>query len=200
MTTATHDAQGRVQAKDSASAAGGGMPGAAHWYMLTVVGKDRPAIVARITSALYEGGCNLGEASMTRLGGNFTVMLMVQYAGNTAALEGLVAPVSESLGLKLHVDRIEGQLHRHPEADVHISVFGADRAGIVAQVTTALAEAGLDILDLQSDVAGTEDKPIYIMQIEGRALQGVAALGAAVQILDGQGMEVHLEPIDLMLG
>ena len=178
-----------------------------HWFMLTVVGKDRPAIVARITAALYDSGCNLGEASMTRLGGNFTVMLMVQYAGSTAAeldrtaaLEQLVAPVCESLGLKLHVDKIEGQLHRHPEADVHIRVFGADRAGIVAQVTTVLADAGLDILDLQSDVAGTEDKPIYIMQIEGRALQGVAALESAVQILDGKGMEVHLEPIDVMIG
>lgn len=194
MTTTAHDAQGR------ASAAGGRMPGAAHWFMLTVVGKDRPAIVARITAALYDSGCNLGEASMTRLGGNFTVMLMVQYAGSAAALEQMVAPVCESLGLKLHVDKIEGQLHRHPEADVHIRVFGADRAGIVAQVTTVLADAGLDILDLQSDVAGTEDKPIYIMQIEGRALQGVAALESAVQILDGKGMEVHLEPIDLMLG
>ncbi len=171
-----------------------------HWFMLTVVGKDRPAIVARITAALYDSGCNLGEASMTRLGGNFTVMLMVQYTGSSAALEQLVAPVCESLGLKLHVDKIEGQLHRHPEADVHIRVFGADRAGIIAQVTTMLAEAGLDILYLQSDVAGTEDKPIYVMQIEGRALQGVAVLESAVQILDGKGMEVHLEPIDLMLG
>ena len=140
------------------------------------------------------------EVKMTRLGGNFTMMLMVHYAGDVATLEQLVAPVSESLGLKLHVDQIEGQLHRHPEADVHITVCGADRAGIVAQVTTVLAEAGLDILDLQSDVAGTEDKPIYIMQIEGRALQGVAALESAVQILDGKGMDVHLEPIDLMLG
>lgn len=170
------------------------------WFMLTVVGKDRPAIVARITAALYDAGCNLGEASMTRLGGNFTVMLMVQYAGSTAQLQHLVAPVCESLDLKLHVDKIEGQLHRHPEADVHIRVFGADRAGIVAQVTTVLAEAGLDILDLQSDVAGTEDKPIYIMQIEGRALQGVATLESAVQILDGQGMEVQLDAIDVMLG
>lgn len=170
------------------------------WFMLTVVGKDQPGIVARITAALYEGGCNLGEASMTRLGGNFTIMLMVQHAGSAATLTQSVAPVSESLGLKLHVDKIEGQLHRHPEADVHISVFGADRAGIVAQVTTALAEAGLDILDLQSDVAGTEQKPIYIMQIEGRALQGMPALKAAVQVLDGKGVEVRLEPIELMIG
>ena len=38
-----------------------------HWYMLTLVGRDRPGIVAKVTAALFDGGCNLGEASMMRL-------------------------------------------------------------------------------------------------------------------------------------
>ena len=49
-----------------------------HWYMVTLVGKDRPGIVAHVTNALYEEGCNLGETSMLRLGGNFSIMMMVQ--------------------------------------------------------------------------------------------------------------------------
>lgn len=171
-----------------------------NWFMMTVVGKDRPGIVERVTVALFEGGCNLGEASMTRLGGNFTVMLMVQHDGNVVSLETLVAPVSQALGLKLHVDKIVGDLHHHQTPDVRITVFGADRAGIVAQITGALAAAGLNILDLQSDVAGSTDKPIYVMQIEGIALQGIAALESAVAILDGKGTQVHLEPIDVMIG
>ena len=57
-----------------------------NWYMLTLVGEDRPGIVAKITATLFQAGCNLGEATMARLGGNFTVMLMVQHAGT---LEGL---------------------------------------------------------------------------------------------------------------
>ncbi|WP_455205874.1 ACT domain-containing protein, partial [Kaarinaea lacus] len=48
------------------------------WYMLTLVGKDQPGIVAKISSALFQAGCNFGEASMMRLGGNFSIMLMVQ--------------------------------------------------------------------------------------------------------------------------
>src|SRR4030067_3820292 len=55
------------------------------WYMVTVVGKDRPGIVAGLTEALYRGGANLGEASMARLGGNFTIMLMVQIDGEPDA-------------------------------------------------------------------------------------------------------------------
>jgi len=116
------------------------------WYMLTLVGKDRPGIVAHITAALYEGGANLGEAAMMRLGGNFTIMLMVQFAGTRHALEQAIATETESLGLTAHIDPIEARLHDHREPDVRITVYGADRAGIVAKVTGVLAEAGLDIL------------------------------------------------------
>ncbi|WJW74920.1 ACT domain-containing protein [Thiohalobacter sp. IOR34] len=173
----------------------------AKWYMLTLVGEDRPGIVARLTAALYEGGANLGEAAMMRLGGNFTIMLMVYYDGSTRALQELVEPVTESLGLHLHIDRIEGHLHQHLIPDVRITVFGADRAGIVAQVTGALAEAGLNILDLQSDVGGSEDRPVYIMSIEGQAGEGVEALRSALDVITREdGIDVDIQPIDTMIG
>lgn len=171
-----------------------------HWYMLTLVGKDRPGIVAKVTAALYDGGCNLGEASMMRLGGNFTIMLMVDFERSSKALTDLISPVAESLELHLHLDRIEGKLHQHVEPDVRITVYGADRAGIVAKVTAALAEAGLNITDLESMVGGSEDKPIYVMQIEGTAAEGIESLQAAVDVIRKDGVEAHLEPIETMIG
>lgn len=170
------------------------------WYMLTLVGKDRPGIVAKVTAALYDGGCNLGEASMMRLGGNFTIMLMVQSGATSHALEQMLLPVVESLGLRLHVDRIDGRLHEHLIPDVRITVSGADRAGIVAHVTGALAEAGLNILDLASDVAGSRDKPIYIMYIEGRAQQGVESLQAALEVIRAEGIDCALETVETLIG
>ncbi len=171
-----------------------------HWYMLTLVGKDRPGIVAHLSAALFDGGCNLGEASMMRLGGNFTIMLMVEFDGNTHALQQMVASVAESMGLHLHLDRINAQLHKHLEPDVRITVYGADKAGIVARITGALAEAGLHILDMDSSVAGTADKPIYIMQIEGHAAEGVDSLQSALNVVAEKGIEAHLEAIDTMIG
>ncbi|HEX9802316.1 MAG TPA: ACT domain-containing protein [Gammaproteobacteria bacterium] len=171
-----------------------------HWYMLTLVGKDRPGIVAHLSAALYDGGCNLGEATMMRLGGNFTIMMMVQFDGNLSALKHMVEPVAESLGLHLHLDRIEARMHKHMEPDVRISVYGADRAGIVARITGALAEAGLHILDMDTIVAGTEEKPIYIMQIDGHAAEGVEALQSALDVVAEKGIEAKLETIDTMVG
>ena len=175
-----------------------------NWFMLTLVGEDRPGIVAKITAALFQAGCNLGEATMARLGGNFSVMLMVQHTGTLKELLALVEPVARELGLHAHGDLIEGHLHRHLIPDVRVTVYGADRAGIVAQVTGALTAAGFNILDLQSDVGGSEAKPVYIMTMEGQAQNGIEAIEAALAALkrDGarDGIEVDVQPIETLIG
>jgi len=169
------------------------------WYMLTMVGKDRAGIVSHVTAALYDGGCHLGEATMARLGGNFTIMLMVKFDGSRQALLDQIEPVVQSMDLHVHIDSIDAKLHYHLVPDVRVTVYGADRAGIVAQVTTALTEAGLNILDLESDVAGTEQQPIYVMTIEGQASEGIVSLQAALDIISGQGIEASLSAIETML-
>lgn len=171
------------------------------WYMVTLIGKDRPSIVSHVTAALYDGGSNLGETSMMRLGGNFSMMMMVEFSGRTKELQDVLSSVTESMGLHLHIDHIEAKLHEHKTPDVRISVYGADRAGIVSKVTTVLAEAGLNILDLESDVAGDKDKPLYIMHIEGEASEGVKALKSALQIVkDEDDVDAELVEIDTLIG
>lgn len=178
------------------------MPGTKNkWYMVTLIGKDRPGIVSHVTAALYEGGGNLGETSMMRLGGNFSIMMMVEFSGRTKELHDVLSTVTESMDLHLHIDRIDAKLHEHKIPDVRISVYGADRAGIVSKVTTALAEAGLNILDLESDVAGVEEKPVYIMNIEGEASEGVKALESALHIVrEEDGVDAELTEIDTLIG
>jgi glycine cleavage system transcriptional repressor len=67
-------------------------------------------------------------------------------------------------------------------------------------MTGALAEAGLHILDMDTSVAGTEEKPIYIMQIEGHAAEGIQALQSALDAVAEKGVEAQLETIDTMIG
>ncbi|MDH4276271.1 MAG: ACT domain-containing protein, partial [Gammaproteobacteria bacterium] len=81
------------------------------------------------------------------------------------------------------------------------SVHGADRPGIVAQVTRALAEAGLDILDLESDVGGSAQAPIYVMHIEGVAREGLPALRSALDVVSrGTGIHAQIAAIDTLVG
>lgn len=171
-----------------------------NWYMLTLVGKDQPGIVAKVTTALYEAGCNLGETSMIRLGNSFTVMMMVDSREGEAGLRAELQPVVDALGLVLHIDTIEAGLHQRPVPDVCILVHGADRTGIVSQVTSRAAAAGLNIVDLESDVAGTDDNPIYILQIQGVAAQGIEAIETALAPLQAGGVKVDVQPVDTLIG
>ena len=170
-----------------------------NWYMLTLVGKDRPGIVAGVTTALFDADCNLGETSMIRLGKNFTVMMMVQGL-DADTLRNALQPVVEKMQLALHIDAIEPGLHQRLVPDICILVHGADRTGIVSQVTSKAEQAGLNILDLESDVGGTEADPIYILQIEGLAEQGIDAIQKALAPLQAKGVKVDVHPIDTLIG
>ncbi len=172
----------------------------APWYMLALVGRDQAGIVARITQALYQGGANLGEASMLRLGGNFAMMLMVRHAGDARAVEQLVARDAQELGLTVHVDAIAGQLHHHIQPNISVSVYGADRSGIVARVTGALAKAGFHILNLESDVGGSDQQPLYIMHIEGHCASGIEQLQTTLADVTRDGIQIHFKTVEPMVG
>lgn len=171
-----------------------------NWYMLTLIGEDKPGIVAAVTKALFDLGLNLGETSMLRLGGNFTVMMMVAGVHQEDELRDRLKPVLEAQGMCLHVDPIQAHLHEHLLPNIQVTVTGADRAGIVAQVTAALAASGFNILDLESDVAGTAHKPIYIMQIAGVADVPVEAIERALEPLRQDGVDVNVSAIETYIG
>jgi glycine cleavage system transcriptional repressor len=171
-----------------------------HWYMLTLIGADRRGIVAAITQALFELGLNLGETSMLRLGGNFTIMMMVSGPHAEQELRTRLQQVINAQGMTLHIDAIEARLHEHLVPNLHVSVTGADRAGIVAQVTAALSEAGCNILDLESDVAGSPQKPVYIMQIACVADAPVDAIERALDPLQREGVDVSVSAIQTYVG
>ena len=171
-----------------------------NWYMLTLVGRDRAGVVAEVTNILFDAGCQLGEASMMRLGGNFTVMLMLESDRSKEALEELLNKKLEALQLRVHVDPIEGHLHEHIIPDLCVSVYGADRPGIVAEVTKVLQHHQFHILDLESDVGGTEDKPIYIMHIDGVSQSDITLLEQELNRLQEHGIDVKIAPIETLVG
>lgn len=168
------------------------------WSVLTLVGADQKGIVAAVSEALFEAGCQLAEASMMRLGGNFAIMLRVGHDQQTD-LSQVLSQVVQTMDLHLHLDQDVEPTSRPIEPDVHVTVYGADRLGIVAQVTGVLAVAGLNIIDLETAVAGDAKRRIYIMSLEGHASQGIEVLQQAIASLDDD-IDISLTPIDTMRG
>ena len=52
-----------------------------HWYALSAIGRDRPGIVADLAELIYDCDCNLEDSSMTILGSEFAVLLLLSGEG-----------------------------------------------------------------------------------------------------------------------
>jgi glycine cleavage system transcriptional repressor len=104
------------------------------------------------------------------------------------------------MDLRLHIDPVAGGLHQHLIPNVQVRVTGADRAGIVAEITGVLAGVGFNILELDSDVAGDPRRPVYLMNIQGYSDQPIEALEAAVAPTRASGIAVDIAPVETLIG
>jgi glycine cleavage system transcriptional repressor len=141
------------------------------FFLLSAFGKDRPGMVAAVTKALFDLGGNIEDASMTRLGGEFSIMLIVSAPASVteAKVQKALTPAAKKLGLQIAARPIQPGAARpakREEPRYMISVYGTDRSGIVHEVTQALAERKVSITDLNTKAIHRGGKPIYVMLLE----------------------------------
>jgi glycine cleavage system transcriptional repressor len=162
-------------------------------YAVSAVGADRPGIVAAVTGVFLDQGCNLEDTSMTILRGHFAMMLVVAAPDSLeqAALEAALAGPAATFELVVAVRAIDDDIPLSPEGDAWtVSVYGADRPGIVHRVASSLAERSVNIVDLSTRVIGDPDRPVYAMILEVTLPKGT----------DGGDVQRHLAELAADLG
>jgi len=139
-------------------------------FALTVVGRDRPGIVAQVTEILFNLGCNIADSSCSILGGQFAMILILAHPAlaNRQDFGDAFLPLEEAdLTVALRVLKPGGELHPSFEGEIcMISVYGADKPGIVYHVARILGERRINITDLNTKLVGSEQRPVYVMIIE----------------------------------
>lgn len=162
---------------------------------ITVLGHDRPGIIADATAALALRDANVEDSSMTLLRGHFAWTLVV---GTEASADDVAADLAflESDDLMVSVLPVPEQEESHAPAQTFvISVHGADRVGIVAAITGAIASYGGNITDLQTRLGGglyvvvaEADFPDYVdpekLDAQLRAVGKTVGVDVAVQAAD----------------
>ena len=149
---------------------------------VTAVGPDRPGIVAAVTGVLLEHGGNLEDTAMTRLGGHFAMVLVVEVTEGAGALETALAKATESLELTVTVRSITDVSATADEGTPYVvSVHGADRPGIVHRVTSVLAEHGANIVDLTTHQVTSSAGTGYVVLLEVLVPSEPDALVAALE-------------------
>lgn len=158
-------------------------------YAVTAVGPDRPGEVAAVAEALAGLGANLEDASMTRLRGHFAMTLVASVEAERQQVEQALAPVGDASGL--HITVWEVGPEAAPDAagrPWRVTLHGADRTGIVAGVTRALAASGGNITDLSCRLVGD----LYVMTLDVDA----AEEPQLAEVADRLGVTLHVAPAD----
>jgi glycine cleavage system transcriptional repressor len=133
------------------------------YLAITVLGHDRPGIIAQTADALAGCGMNLEDSSMTLLRGHFAMTLICAGSASVEEIEGALAPLADGT-LTVDVRELPRE-QEQPRAGGNtylVTVHGADRLGIVAKLAGVVAAAGGNITDLTTRLTGE----LYVLLAE----------------------------------
>ena len=153
---------------------------------ITLVGHDRPGIIAQAADVLSRCGMNLEDSSMTLLRGHFVMTLICAGAADAAQIESALAPMMNG-SLHVTVREVPPELDTTQLGSTYlVIVHGADRLGIVARLAGVIAAAGGNITDLTTRLSGT----LYALVAEV-----VLPIGC-----DVEGLQAELATVSAELG
>lgn len=85
--------------------------------IVTVVGKDKKGIIARVSNVLFDSDVNIVDISQTIMQDMFTMIMMVEFDSNSVSVSSIddrLSEVEKEMGLSIHVQREEifSSMHR----------------------------------------------------------------------------------------
>jgi glycine cleavage system regulatory protein len=168
-------------------------------FVMTLLGKDQPGIVEAIAQVVAKHGGNWQDSRMARLSGRFAGFVRISAADSVSRqLEiDLLALVRK--GLDLHIERVdEGE----PETEVErvtLDLVGQDRPGILREITTTLAEKGVNVVRLDTECRSAPMSGGMLFHAEADLL---CPIGLSFEILreslerHGQDMMVEINLVE----
>lgn len=139
--------------------------------IISVLGQDRPGILAAVTQILLERDGNVENVSQTILQKQFVGIFIVsvpKHVKKEALKEELNENVSH-LDLDIHVKQMVYDENYYPPVKSEpfiIITKGLDRKGLVAGVTATIARFGVNVTNLQAIFKGGDNPGDNVMIYE----------------------------------
>ncbi len=128
--------------------------------IISVLGQDRPGIIAAVSGCLFEQGVNIENVSQTILQSEFSAIFIVSLPDGLGLtdLHAVLQHAVEPLGQHIHVKPVQpGPPDYAPPADRQpfvITTRGPDRKGLVARITAIMARHRVNVTNLQAIFKG----------------------------------------------
>ncbi|MFO7716370.1 glycine cleavage system protein R [Desulfosarcina sp.] len=139
--------------------------------IISVLGCDRPGIIAAVTRILFEQDCNIENVSQTILQNEFSGIFIVSVP-KTLSEQDLHRYLDDGLSpMGLHVYEKRLSVADAPQTSLASEPFvvvtkGPDRKGLVAGITAILAAHRVNVTNLQAVFKGGDDPNANIMIYE----------------------------------
>ncbi len=119
--------------------------------VLTVIGDDRSGLVSALSGVIAAHGGSWERSQMARLAGKFAGIVLVAVPDDRAdSLIGELRPLSADGLLDITVERSRDDDGPEGATRLSLELMGADRPGIVHDISRALATRGVSIEELQT--------------------------------------------------
>jgi glycine cleavage system transcriptional repressor len=163
---------------------------------ITVLGHDRPGIIAETTGVLADLGLNLEDSSMTLLRGHFAMTLVCAGTTDAAGVERALAGLTADGTLTVSVREMPVEPAPAAVGSTHVlTVHGGDRPGIVSAVAAEVARVGGNITDLTTRLSG--DLYLLVAEVDLPAGVDEGTLRASLeQVAAGLGVGVTLRELE----
>lgn len=112
--------------------------------VLSVVGSDRPGLTQALSTAVLSAGGNWLESHLSQLGGLYVGSVLVELAADSVEILREAVTAVDAQGLEVRIAPAVPAAGE-PGEELHFSVVGQDRLGIVKQVTTTLSGLNANI-------------------------------------------------------
>jgi len=120
--------------------------------VLTVISPDRTGLVESIARTVADHGGNWLESRMCRLGGEFAGILRVEIPVEKKSTLLDALQKLQTNGLQIVVRADEPAATVAAGRQTKLEIVGSDRPGIVREITSALARAGVNVEEFFSEV------------------------------------------------
>lgn len=139
--------------------------------IVSILGQDRPGIIAAVSRILFEENCNIENVNQTILQSEFSGIFIASMPDDMSvnALCGQLAKGLKPLGLHAHVKAMEPRRPDPRFVNSEPFVFttrGPDRKGLVAAITEIIARHGVNVTNLQAVFRGGDEPNHNIMIYE----------------------------------
>jgi glycine cleavage system regulatory protein len=119
--------------------------------VMTLISPDRTGLVEAVARAVAGHGGNWLESRMCRLGGEFAGILRIEIpAAKKSALLAALQTLQTN-GLQIVV-RDDAPIPAVAGKQTKLEIVGADRPGIVREITRALARANVNVEEFSSEI------------------------------------------------